>query len=486
MARYSEFKYGAAKYGETTPNSNLLWTFIVKWTGYYTGENDGERLVDLTITRGRDFLVRPDGNGWERYKPGTAVGIFDNSDGRYDPYNTSSPLYPYVTPGKSVIIRVKNNSNGLNYNVMWGRISDIQPINRGKQRFVAIKVMDGLQLLADNKVQIGLNQNVNVASRINRVLDACSFPKTEWPYYSDNNGETLPYFWAWNKNALETIHDLEDHDGGVFLHNRFGEMYFYSGSSTHTGTVTVDEDELLSDISIPQPWEVVRNKINVVTSPKRLDAVNTTIWQLDDVPAIANGQTLTFDALFRYNYYQPCGSSVQFNLTVNTLANGTGTNLSSGCVLGYGDIGDGVTITVTNNSGSSGYITLLRAVGNVIYNPYESVQTSSDSTSQSVYGTRQFEVDGKWMQSTAYGKSYADWVLSQLKDPKKFPVVQIENRPALQFGRDLYRDRITLNAPTFGISGEYFRIGKIEHRWLRENGQAVRTLWKLEPYLAAF
>lgn len=56
----------------------------------------------------------------------------------------------------------------------------------------------------------------------------------------------------------------------------------------------------------------------------------------------------------------------------------------------------------------------------------------------------------------------------------------------MQFGRDLYRDRITLNAPTFGISGEYFRIGKIEHRWLRENGQAIRTLWKLEPYLTAF
>jgi hypothetical protein len=43
--------------------------------------------------------------------------------------------------------------------------------------------------------------------------------------------------------------------------------------------------------------------------------------------------------------------------------------------------------------------------------------------------------------------------------------------------------RVDLNLATPGISG-YYRIGKIEHRWLRENGQAVRTTYRLEPYFA--
>ena len=60
-------------------------------------------------------------------------------------------------------------------------------------------------------------------------------------------------------------------------------------------------------------------------------------------------------------------------------------------------------------------------------------------------------------------------------------MIQLEARYDDQFDVDLL-DRITLSIAALSVSDDY-RVGKIEHRWLNDNGQAVRTIWRTEPFV---
>jgi hypothetical protein len=93
-------------------------------------------------------------------------------------------------------------------------------------------------------------------------------------------------------------------------------------------------------------------------------------------------------------------------------------------------------------------------------------------------------LDCPFIQEQSYAQDYADYVVAQLKDAKKFPTIMLENRGTIQFLPDLYVDKIALTVSALGIS-DTFRVGKISHRWKNENGFAVQTTLKLEPVLGA-
>lgn len=111
MARYGTFKYSAEKYGKTTtgiPN-NILYSFHVDWDGdgSYDGDyNEAFRVLSWSVDRGRDSVFNPSGDGFTPYGIGTMRVTLDNKDGRYDSWNSASPLYGTSAPGKKAQFRV--------------------------------------------------------------------------------------------------------------------------------------------------------------------------------------------------------------------------------------------------------------------------------------------------------------------------------------------------------------------------------------------
>jgi hypothetical protein len=85
------------------------------------------------------------------------------------------------------------------------------------------------------------------------------------------------------------------------------------------------------------------------------------------------------------------------------------------------------------------------------------------------------------MQSTTKAKQFADYLTSILSGVNKFPVFQMESQPDYQFTADLL-DRIIVTIGKYSINTS-FRVGGIEHEWLTENGQAVRTTVYTEPFV---
>ena len=437
-------------------------------------------MTSLRVKRGRDALAGKD--GIIPYAIGEAVGIFDNSDGRYDPYNASSPLYGNITPGKFVRIVVRDEANTTTYGVMRGIVADIQPIRTAGKEEVRISVVDGLQWLRDNVANQGLNTSLIKSNPPRRISIGADWPWTEWANYTQADARAQAYWWGWNQNALGAIHEWNSGEWAVLFHSKDGEFVWYPNNYGHRLTLALTEADLLDEIGRPQPWDVVRNVIRMNVSTKVLDSINAIIWALQDIPSIADGAEFFIEAIFKYEEWRPCGSSITFNHTVNAQADGGGADLTADCPLTFNaQIGEGAQITITNNSGSTGYVTLLTATGDAIYASDINVVESSDSTSQAAYGKHALHIKSRWVEDTDYAIALADWLLANLKDPAQYPIIQMEDQPTKQFYLDLY-DRVELTVDELTIDANY-RVGSIEHQTIGEGCQGVRTVMRLEPYM---
>ena len=490
MAKYSAFKYSAEKYGLGEQDANLRWGFTVAWDGFYGHGNEANWMTSLHVKRGRQAMVGKD--GIVPYAIGEATGIFDNSDGRYDPFNASSPLYGNITPGKFVRIVVRDEANTTTYGVMRGKIADIQPIRVAGKEQVRITVVDGFQWLRDSTVNLGLNQAFAKYLVPQKITDAVDWPDAEWIMNIQTDATTQAYWWAWDRNALDALHEFNGGEWAVAFHSRDGEFIWYPRDYAHRRQFVLNEDDLLAEIGRPQPWDVVRNAIRLDISTKFLDPINAIIWLLQDVPTILDGAEFYIEPLFKYEEWQPCGSSVTFAHTVNAQADGGGADLTANCPLTYNaQIGEGAQITITNNSGSLGYVTLLKATGDAIYAPDVNVIEASDSDSQAAYGKRVLHAKSSGLglplanlynvEDTDYAIALAEWLLSELKDPAIYPIIQMEDQPTKQFTLDLY-DRAELTVDELTIDANY-RVGSIEHQTMGESCQGVRTVMHLEPYM---
>ena len=483
MAYFGAFKYGAEKYGVGVTTGNLLWSFVVLWDGVWWSPNEAHgRMVDLTVNRGRQSLLASGGKGLESFGIGEATAILDNEDGRFDPFDTTSPLYPHVTPGKFVRIAVRDDNTDTDYGVMRGVIDDIQPVKRGDREAVRIVVKDGLQWLKDRIINLGLQQTISKHSVFDLVYAAASWPTTEWPITRTTDTDTHDYWWGWNQSAYKAMKEFDKAEWAVTFHDRDGNLTWRPSEYTQERTTDIGQDEILKDIGRPQPWEVVRNIARVYASPKILNEGPHTLWELQTIPAILDTEVFFIECIFKYQEWLPCGESIVFNHTVNAEAGGGGADLTGDCPLTYDtQIGEGARITITNNSGSDGFIIALNTTGNAIYAPDVDIREEEDTISQAAYGDRTLVVDSRWIEDQTEAETQAEWLLANLKDPSVLPIIQMEDRLVNQFTPDLY-DKLILRVPKKSIR-QVYRVGSLGHQWLNENGQSIRTSMRLEPYL---
>lgn len=495
MARFNQFLYSDEKYGTSPTTDLLLWSFIVAWSGEYTGENEANRMVDLTVRRGRDNMLSS--TGFDPLGIGMAVGIVDNEDGRYDPLNASSPLYPNVSPGKLCEIAVKDGNEGTNYGVMQGVIDDIQPIDiRGKPH-ARIVVKDGSRWLQDKLTGATTLEGDTLQTIAEWIIDNVDSP---WPISADDSTlmttETKAFWWTWKRPTYQELQELADSEAGVFFHGRDGVFYLYNRDFTHNRTKAVTQAEILIDIAVPQPWEIIRNSVEVEYFLKSIEDLDdpggvprsNLLWQgvigspsFIDLPQY---ETITIDATFKYRDYRMAGYNER--LVFVAYDDDMVTQITDSCIRTWDDpVGGGTRISVFNNSNlGDGYISGIEFDGDVLYASYKSSRSAEDISSQAKYGGRSLKVGGFWTELPDTALAIADWLLADLKDPTLHPIIQFEARADYQFFFDLW-DRVELSIAKKSIS-DNFRVGAIEHQWLNPTGQAVRTTMKLEPYLTVF
>ncbi len=479
--RYGMFKYGSEKYG-SSGNENLIWAVEIDWDsdGIFDGTNEGTYLTGLAVTRGRQYIVKEDGSGYESILSGRADLTLENSTRRFDPWNIYGPLFGKLGTGRKA--RVTVFYKGIGYPVFAGYISDIQPIS-GDDRRVSITILDGKQYLDENDVSVAIQENISFGQGVDQLLDAVDWPEI-WGRTIDTGIAELTYWWVDGEKAGPAIQALADSNLGIFFVAADGKAKFYSRNHISPSVLTVHEDELNREISIPYPWEVVRNSIRII-SHTLTEQATSDLWSLGEIPVIMPGETLALFASYAHGGTECAAIHVLDPEAItdylgNADAAGTSTDLTGSMSITTTKWSKTAKLEIKNIGVDPLYPTLLKIRGNAIIETSNVTVGAEDLESQTDYGKRSFSLDTPWMQNINNATAFANMIKAGMALPRAFPNVQLEGRPELQFVPDLF-DAVTLDLPNAGIIEDY-RLGRIEHKWLDENGQSVQTIWKLETF----
>ena len=163
------------------------------------------------------------------------------------------------------------------------------------------------------------------------------------------------------------------------------------------------------------------------------------------------------------------------DFTANTLADGTGTNLTASFSVAVTDFGDNAKLVISNNHPTlAGYVTFLQLRGDAVTTQGRGYQFNTETASLAKYGRHDFVVDSKFTQNNYTAGNMINYSI-YLRSNRPNVEVQIDARPDVQFDADLF-DTAPVDIAKYSIN-EDRQITYIKHKWLEPNGQrAVTTL----------
>jgi len=207
------FTIGDAKYGKLG-------------TGTLASTTTPEPTVDLTpdvrsisIKRGRNIMR-------DTYEAGTCTVRVLDPNSYFNPQNTSSPYYGYLTPLRK--LRVSATYNGVGYFLFSGYTTDYKytyPQNQ-ETGYVDIVCSDAFRLMQQAGI-VGVTDATagqDTGTRIGKILDQVSFPTSMRTI--DTGNTTCIADPATSRTALDAIKNAEFSEQGAFYINPAGTAIF--------------------------------------------------------------------------------------------------------------------------------------------------------------------------------------------------------------------------------------------------------------------
>ena len=207
------FTIGDAKYGKLG-------------TGTLASTTTPEPTVDLTpdvrsisIKRGRNIMR-------DTYEAGTCTVRVLDPNSYFNPQNTASPYYGYLTPLRK--LRVSATYNGVGYFLFSGYTTDYKytyPQNQ-ETGYVDIVCSDAFRLMQQAGI-VGVTDATagqDTGTRIGKILDQVSFPTSMRTI--DTGNTTCIADPATSRTALDAIKNAEFSEQGAFYINTAGTAVF--------------------------------------------------------------------------------------------------------------------------------------------------------------------------------------------------------------------------------------------------------------------
>lgn len=493
---WGTFKWGdGTKWGASAASGLLRWGVEVDWNGdgLFDGSNEARYMIGIERHRGRTSYVQQAGNGFETIQPGYVIITLDNATGRFDAWNTSSPLYPNVGYGKDVRITIKNQVTGIKRDYFYGVITDITPTDYGTEPQVRIKIEDGMRFLLSYSARVALQQNIAPDAAIALVLQSVNWP-SRWGQDLDVSPDLIKYFWAsGNKSASSVLNDLTQSFLGYFFVAANGKARFIQRQNVSGAGISLDQSYFLKDIGNPQPYVNFRNVIRLKAHPRTQAATGVIYQLLGNAPSIQPGASVPLQMFANYSYNGAACPAVNVITPVaglandwatNTAADGGGTDKTANCTLTMSDFGDTAKLVITNNSGTVVYLVKLQIRGASIYEAASGSDLTYPDDVTTVLGPREFVADLIWQQDLNVAHDFTALMGAHFGSLLKTPIIQLESRPDVQFSVDLF-DILTASIQKIGIPPSSFRVAGISDRSLTPNCQALVSKWYLEPYISA-
>lgn len=259
-----------------------------------------------------------------------------------------------------------------------------------------------------------------------------------------------------------------------------------------TTALTFNEDMMRDGLIVVGGRDEVYRTVQVVVHPTTVDASATTVlFALDDTNTLVKaGETLTtlFGPYRNPDTNEICGGTAMVSpaattdYTMNSQADGLGTDLTANFTVTASYTGQGVRYTaITNGGGTDGYITKLQARGKGVYRSDVVVEKTVTGS----YGDRVLRLDLPYQTSVNTANKIATNLTTLLSTPaaRVRSVKFCANRSDDFMNAAILRepgDRIAITETVTGLNADLFVINRVTLE-LDQNG-VLWCQWDLVPW----
>ena len=304
------------------------WTIEIDWdrNGNYTDTYDD--VTDRAISANWFLGMRQPYQ--EMADNSTLTLVLDNSDKRYSPENSSSPLNGKVIPFRPVRIQ---SDDGTTVRTHWtGWVESIEPaVNKNGERVAQIVATGSMQFLKATETNIELQENKRTDEIISALVGEVVFPPSlanawvlgrvgnselgQTTYLADISGFLWPdpedeedlLHWGrvtlrmagdnWVRqgglsnvqkdsfNVYQAINDVVAAEHGKFIFDREGKAYFWNRHHLlKDPAVAATFDDSMTEMAYTfAGLEHVKNEVIVVCHPRTItDGDQEVLWELGD------------------------------------------------------------------------------------------------------------------------------------------------------------------------------------------------------------
>ena len=440
-------------------------TYVVEvdWdnNGNFTGTYDNITADVKTISYSRG---KSDELG--KAEVGQCSIALNNADAKYTP-NAGGVISALLLPKRP--IRVRTTAPGA-YNLFYGFIEEIIPHPHLTEQDCIITAVDGLDFLSRHDMATALYKDALTGTIHTYILDDAGWSASMRTL--DTGQDTVPYWYGQDARARFAQEEIDDSEQGFSYIDGAGYFCFedrhHRSTSTHQTSQATFSDTM-SNISYSLNPRNVYNIIKARVTPWELQAIQE-LWRLEEEPIIPAGETLTWwgDASYNLNpvfvdaWTTPV---ITTDYQAWTGAVGTGTDQTANIAIVTTKLAQTIKLAVTNNATVPVYLFLLKARG-TYYNPNTKVtRKAEDSTSQTAFQKRTYEIDGKYMTDADKAQDFVTYAIGKYKDPRAELSMSAMNQTAAVLTDILnleISDRITVVNTELGLSDDYF-IDYMEH-----------------------
>ena len=248
-------------------------------------------INSITTQRGRNALA-------DQFQPGTMTLRIVDQNGNFNPQNTSSPYYTYLTPMKKV--QITATYSGVTYPIFSGFITSYvttYPKEGDQIAYTTITAVDAFQLANNAQISTvtGATAGNLSGTRINQILDQISWPATMRDV--DAGLTTMQADPGTFRTSLGAMQTVTDSEYGALYVNGSGSFVFQDRSVTTSsiaGAVTTFADNgtgityaeaswILNDVLIYNKATITRTggTAQVASNQASIDKYFLTSYYLD-------------------------------------------------------------------------------------------------------------------------------------------------------------------------------------------------------------
>jgi hypothetical protein len=427
VSQYLQARYSfAAFYPRAFSSGDVALRFAtISWTDV---SDDVMVEPSLTIDRG----IRDDNPLARVASTGTCTFGLDNGQ------TNSSGLLGYYSPEHANVrdgfvsgipIRVLVDDDTSEYEIFHGRVQTIAPVpgvdGVRNTLIVATDLLDDIARFRLN--QVPLLEDVR-GNQVFRTLVEVLPNQPNGVSTTGNGGEIYPLALDNTRDEevtmLQEFQRLAVSEFGRIWVNRVGALIYENRPYRSGLSVSLSlQDTQIATLDVADRTRDALNRVEVTVHPRIVDDASTTIlFSLNNPLEIAAGETKVIlgpyrvetapDTIVRVGGLDLIDPIATTDYLMNSLQDGTGTNLTAslGVVANYG--ANGVQYRLTNNSGGIGFVTKLQARGRGVYDFRTVVVEATDDEAIVSDGVNSIAIDMPYQEDADVAQTIADDVLA--------------------------------------------------------------------------